>query len=97
MANLITITGPFDGMKTDSTKTFNGDLVSGLFWTPEKPAFTTMEFTDGTSWDFQANETKTPTVLNTIAGVITSPAVNKKLTFPSSVGLKYIGTNVAAR
>lgn len=90
MANLITITGPFNGAKMDSTMAFNGDLVSGLDWAPEKSGTTTMTFTDGAEWYFEANSAKTPTVLNIIAGIITSPTVGKKLTFPSSVGLKSI-------
>ena len=92
MANLITVTNFFNGAKAQSTKAFNGDLVDSLSWTPEKSSHTLMTFTDGTTWTFEANATKTPTVLNTIAGIITSPKVGKKLTFPSSIGLKNIST-----
>jgi hypothetical protein len=92
MANLITITNFFDGAKAQSTRAFNGDLVDGLSWTPEKSSQTLMTFTDGTTWSFEANATKTSTVLNKIASIITSPTVGKKLTFPSSIGLKNIST-----
>ena len=95
MANLITVTNFFDGAKQESTKAFNGDLVDGLSWTPEKAGQTLMTFTDGTTWAFEANSAKTPTVLNTIAGIITSPTVGKKLTFPSSVNITTINTGGA--
>jgi hypothetical protein len=92
MANLITVTGPFDGMKMDSTRVFNGDLVSGLDWTPEKATSTTMTFTDGTEWYFEANPTKTPSVLNTLVATIASTGSSKRLIFSPTVGLKNINT-----
>ena len=95
MTNLITFTGPFDGLKSESTMTFNGDLVSGLSWTADKSGVTVMTFTDGSEWAFVTKETKTASVLNTLVATIASRGGSKRLTFAPSISLETVSTGGA--